>query len=162
MLNEFGLSAEQVIDDYRNTINKDNHSKCEILKDNGFKIWIPGGLVDNSNFYKYESSPMMLYLLFRGKLIRGKMTTPLWKKIKQEYYDNGYLVCALSYSQIMDKTGWYRSKIHRYVNELVERRWIRIDRVNVGKKYKQNIYLLGRLTEFGTDRYFIDEVVSMP
>ncbi len=149
------ISSELIIDDYIANTSKQK------VNNTGYKIWLAGGLLNNKNLYIEENSPLALYLLFRANEIRGKMRTPLYKRVRMEYYVNGYIVCALSYKQIVNKTGWYRSKISRYVETLVERRWVRIDKINVGKRNKQNIYILGRLTDIGDDRYFIDEIVNI-
>jgi len=149
--------SSNIIDEY--IIKKENNYPTH-KHNTGYKIWLAGGLLNNKNLYIEENSPLALYLLFRANEIRGRMRTPFYKRIKHEYYDNGYIVCALSYQQIVNKTMWYRSKISRYIDKLVSRRWVRIDKINVGKRSKQNVYILGRLTEIGDDRYFIDEVIN--
>lgn len=150
------FKSEQIIDDYVNknvSVNKPDYK-------NSFKVWKASGLLDNPNYYAFVNHPIGLYELFRNNEIRGIMRTPLNKRIKYEYFDNGYIVCALSFSQIEKKTGWYRSKISRYIKKLVDQRWIRIDRIDVGKKEKQHIYLLGRVNNSGDDIYYMDEMVN--
>jgi hypothetical protein len=148
--------AESILNEYSQnnvSVNKPNNK-------GGFKVWLSGGLLDNPTFYKYVNDPVALYLLFRNYEIRGRMRNPLYKRIKREYFDNGHIACALSFSKIEEKTGWYRSKISRYIKKLEEYRWVRIDRIDVGKKEKHNVYILGRINNLGDDIYFIDEIIN--
>jgi len=145
----------EIIDKYINN----NVSISKSIK-NMFKVWLNSGLLDNEYFYQVDNSPLALYFLLRNNEIRGKMKSPLNKRLKREYFENGHIVCGLSYSQIEKKTGWYRSMISRRIDTLKDRRWIRIDRIDVGKKEKQNIYLLGRINLIGDDSYFLDEIIN--
>jgi len=125
--------------------------------ENKHKTWFPTGVFQQKEFYEKVRDPYALYCLFRAHEIRGNMRTELYKRIKQEYYDKGYIVSALSHKQIMAKTGWYKSMIVSYTEKLVDRRWLRIDKIDVGKPQKQYVYILGNLSEFGDDRYFMYE-----
>lgn len=150
------MKPELILDQY---IRKDVSVNVDTPK-NRHKVWLSNGLILNKLFFEYINDPIALYLLFRSREIRGTMKTPLYKRLHAEYYENGYIVCALSFSQIEKITGWFRSKITRYIKALVDRRWVRVDKIDVGKKEKQNIYLLGRLNNIGDDIYFIDEMVN--
>lgn len=150
------FKSEQIIENY---INKNTHINKPEQK-GGFKVWYSGGLLDNKEYYKFADHPVGLYQLFRNNEIRGNMKSPLYKRVYKEYFEVGHIVCALSFSQIESKTGWYRSRISRYIDKLVEWRWIRVDKIDVGKKKKQNIYLLGRINIMGDDSYYMDEIIN--
>lgn len=151
------LESEKILSKY---IDKDVSVNIPNTKADMFKVWLPSGLLNSKAYYKYANHPTGLYHLFRNNEIRGVMRTPLYIQLRKEYFEYGHVVCALSYSQIEEKTGWFRSKISRYVDKLVKWRWIRIDKIDVGKKEEQNVYLLGRLNGLGNTVYYMDEIVN--
>lgn len=146
------MSSELIIDEYI----RENTSSKKVFE-NKHKTWFPTGVYHQKEFYEKVRHPYALYCLFRAYEVRGNLRTPFYKKIKHEYFDNGYIVSALSHKQIIEKTGWYKSMIITYTNKLVEWRWIRIDKVDVGRPQKQYIYILGHTSEIGDDRYFMYE-----
>ena len=125
-------------------------------KDDNIKVWFLKGLFNQKKFYENFSDPLALYMLLRSNVIRGNMKTPMLKKIKYEYYDIGYLVCALSYREIAAKTGWSNYKIETYIDKLRKARMIRIDKINIGKPQDKNVYILGTVNE-GGETYYVDE-----
>lgn len=125
--------------------------------ENKHKTWFPTGIFHQKEFYEKVRHPYSLYCLFRGHEVRGNLRTSFYRQIKQDYFDKGYIVSALSHKQIISKTGWYKSMIVSYTHKLVEWRWVRIDKIDVGKPQKQYIYILGYINEIGDDRYFMHE-----
>lgn len=152
------INSGEVIDKYiqedTDFIAKNN------FYDNKHKTWFPTGTFQQKKFYEIPGESFMLYCLLRSNIIRGNMLSDFYKEIKKIYYDNGYLVCALTQQQMAKKTGWHRSKVRRHLLKLVDVRCIRIDKMPVNKQLKRHIYLLGRTSNIGEDRYYIDEFIN--
>ena len=152
------MSSNLIIDDYIREQVVTTPEKP--LYSHNHKTWFYTGMFKQKKFYEMASKSFLLYCLLRSNVIRGNVKSPFYKRIKSEYYDNGHIVCALSQREISEKTGWYRSKVIYYVDDLIDKRFIRVDKIDVGKYKKQHIYLLGRTSNSGDDRYYIDEIIN--
>jgi hypothetical protein len=154
------MDNNSIIDGY---IHEQQTTPEKISYNNNHKTWFHTGMFQQKKFYRLMAHPSFaMYCLFRSHIIRGNVKSKFYRRIKNQYYDNGDLVCVLSYKEIRDKTGWYNSKISRYINYLKKTGVIRITEIDVGKRYKQQVYILGRVSQIGDDRYFIDEIINEP
>ena len=127
---------------------------------NNHKTWFNTGMFHQPKFYEISPRAFVVYCVLRAHEVRGNVKSDFWKAIKKKYYDNGHIVCALSQRGISDKTGWGRSRVMRGIKELDLLKIVRIDKIDVGNQNDQHLYLLGRTSNTGDDRYFIDEFIN--
>ena len=151
------MDSELIIDEYR---REQSNKPKERVYENKHKIWFPSGLFHQKEFFDMADESFLLYCLFRSHEVRNGVRSKFYNRIKKDYFDKGHIVSVLSNRQISQKTGWYYGRIERYVKKLVEKRWVRIDKVEVGKPRKQNVYILGYTSPVGDDVYFIYQFTS--
>jgi len=155
------MDSKAIIDKYICENEKQKISR-QISYGNNHKTWFYSGMFQQKKFYKLMTHPsFVMYGLFRSHIVRNGNSS-LYKRIKSQYYDNGDLVCALSYKEIQRKTGWYNSRINRYIEYLEKIGVIRTTGIDVGKRFEQQVYILGRRSSMGHDRFFIDEIINEP
>lgn len=97
--------------------------------------------IRNEEFRKDNKNHLMLYMYLCAYIVRKPMDDGLY--ICQTYYWNDTLACSMPYSRLSAAFGVGRNTIIRWIETLENKGLLRIEKINIDKYRKQNVYILG-------------------
>lgn len=91
-----------------------------------------------------KTSPMVIYLKMRSKIIRDGWIDYNNYAIKDDYYDKGYLVMTMSIRQMAKEFNVNKRSILKAIHLLNKYNWIDIKKLKIKKSFKaQYVYIFG-------------------
>lgn len=121
-------------------------------------------LLDNKYFLKIYRSKYILYLLIRRYVVREYFKGDLG--LYRNYWKKGFLASTKSLRWLAKQLGYRnynQEQVRRWIKALEQEELIQTNKINVGHKEQQNIFILGTHNS-GSDRdyreyYFIDKQI---
>ena len=113
--------------------------------------------IRNEKFRKNNKCPLMLYMYLCAYTVRKPMDDGLY--ICQTYYWNETLACSMPYSRLAAAFGVGRNTIIRWLEILQEDELLRVEKINIDKYRKQNVYILGTHSNFN-ECFFMEEIYN--
>ena len=145
-----GIGSNNILDglDYNKTE--------ESTRDRRF-IMFPFGPIEDQTFRESNQNPLALFMYLVSKIVRKPMKDGL--NIFDRYFKNNYLACSMSHGKLAKAFNVKPLTIIRWIKKLEKDELIRIEKINIDKYRKKNVYILGTHVNYDFC-FFIEEIYT--
>ncbi len=138
-------------------LNGLDYNKTDKPKRDRRFIMLPFLPIENQKFREKNKNAFTLCLYLYTKVARKPMNDGLF--LYENYYKNNFLACSAPYGLLAGDFGVSKNTVIKWLKELERNELIKIEKINIDKYRKQNIYIVGTHNNYEAC-FFMEEIYT--